>query len=79
MAVKNERRSVVWNGDAESIENIRLEIVALLDSITNPEVSNQVNDIINKAMDLGAYHYREQVKQFVNGEVIAVIREPENA
>jgi hypothetical protein len=72
MALLNEQRYIIWNGDESSLEETNKRVDAALAEI--PEKYHEdILSLSNLFMDLGAAHYRNQVRMMVNGEAFAFL------
>lgn len=77
MALRNEKRYILWNGEGNSedaFKKARERIDSILEAIPQ-EYQDSFMQVENILMDLGAYHYREQVRMMVNGEAFAFLLE----
>lgn len=72
MALLNEKRYIIWNGDESSLEETNKRIDATLSEIPE-EYHDGILSLSNLFMDLGAAHYRNQVRMMVNGEAFAFL------
>ena len=77
MALLNEKRYIIWNGDESSLEEVNKRIDATLAEIPE-EYQDGILSLSNLFMDLGAAHYRNQVRMMVNGEAFAFLTKGEN-
>ena len=74
MALRNEKRYIIWNASDEEVIGYRARIDKVLATIPK-EYENAIMEVSNLLMDLGASHYRRQVRMMVNGEVFAFLKE----
>jgi hypothetical protein len=73
----SERKYVVWNADDEEITVMQNRVDEVLATIPK-KYQEAVLNLSNIFMDLGAAHYRKQLRMVVNGEVQAFLIKGEN-
>lgn len=77
MSIDRTHPYVVWNATDEEVQAMSAKVDEVLAKIPKKHQQTVLN-LSNIFMDLGAAHYRKQLRMVVNGEVTAFLKEKTN-